>query len=106
MGPLHGYRIVEFAGIGPGPMCAMPLADQGATVLRIDRPQPSHLGVPRPAQFDLLLRGRRSVAIDLKHPDGVAVALDLIAAADALIEGFRPGTMERLGPDAAFARSP
>ena len=108
MGPLEGYRVVEFAGIGPGPMCAMLLADMGATVVRLDRPVASGLGVPRPDRFDLLNRGRRSVAIDLKQPDGIAVALDLIAAADALIEGFRPGTMERLGlgPEPCLARNP
>jgi alpha-methylacyl-CoA racemase len=108
MGPLHGVRVVEFAGIGPGPMAAMLLADMGATVVRLDRPTPSHLGVPRPDRFDLLHRNRPSVSIDLKHPDGIAVALDLIAAADALIEGFRPGTMERLGlgPEPCLARNP
>ena len=108
MGPLQGVRIVEFAGIGPGPMCAMLLADMGASVIRLDRPTRSDLGVPRPDRFDLLHRGRPSVAIDLKHPDGAAVALDLVAAADALIEGFRPGTMERLGlgPEPCLARNP
>ncbi len=108
MGPLRGDRVVEFAGIGPGPMCAMLLADLGATVIRLDRPAPSHLGVPKPVRFDLLLRGRPSVAVDLKHAEGIAVALDLIASADALIEGFRPGTMERLGlgPEPCLARNP
>ncbi len=108
MGPLQGLRVVEFAGIGPGPMCAMLLADMGASVIRLDRPTPSDLGVPRPDRFDLLHRSRPSVAIDLKHPDGVAVALDLIGRADALVEGFRPGTMERLGlgPEPCLARNP
>ena len=108
MGPLHGYRVVEFAGIGPGPMCAMLLADMGATVIRLDRPSPSQLGVPRPDRFDLLHRGRPSVAIDLKQAAGIALALDLVAAADALIEGFRPGTMEKLGlgPESCLARNP
>jgi alpha-methylacyl-CoA racemase len=96
-GPLSGLRIIEMAGVGPGPMCAMMLADAGAEVLRIDRPMPSGLGMERPARFDLLARGRRSVAIDLKHPDGRDCVLDLVRKADALIEGFRPGTMERLG---------
>ncbi len=107
-GPLHGLRIVEFAAIGPGPMAAMLLADLGATVVRLDRPGPADLGIDMPAAFDLLLRGRPSVAIDLKRPDGVALALDLLAGADALIEGFRPGTMERLGlgPEVALARNP
>jgi alpha-methylacyl-CoA racemase len=108
MGPLAGMKIVEFAGIGPAPFCAMLLADLGASVLRIDRVEPSGLGLNKPPQFDLLLRGRRSVALDLKSPAGVERALTLIARADALIEGFRPGVMERLGlgPDVCLARNP
>lgn len=108
MGPLAGIRVVELAGIGPGPMCAMLLADLGATVLRIDRKEPSGLGVPRPLRYDLLLRGRYSVALDLKSPDGKAVALHLVEKADALIEGFRPGVTERLGlgPGDCLARNP
>jgi alpha-methylacyl-CoA racemase len=108
VGPLAGIRIVELTGIGPGPMCAMLLADLGATVLRIDRTEPSDLGVPRPLRYDLLLRGRRCVAVDLKRPDGKALALRLIERADALIEGFRPGVMERLGlgPEDCLARNP
>ncbi|MBR1221676.1 CoA transferase [Bradyrhizobium sp. U87765 SZCCT0131] len=107
-GPLHGLRIVEFAGIGPAPMTAMLLADLGADVIRIDRLQPSGLGIAKPKQFDFLARGRQAVAIDLKHPDGVACALDLVSAADGLIEGFRPGVMERLGlgPDVCLAANP
>ncbi|MBO0737468.1 MAG: CoA transferase [Alphaproteobacteria bacterium] len=97
LGPLAGVRVVELAGIGPGPMCAMLLADLGATVLRIDRPGPSDLGLRREPRHDLLLRGRRSVVLDLKCPDAKALALRLIARADALIEGFRPGVTERLG---------
>jgi alpha-methylacyl-CoA racemase len=97
MGPLAGYRIVEFAGIGPGPFCAMLLADMGATVLRLDRPTVANLGIERPERFNLLNRGRQSAIIDLKREEGVALTLELIAKADALIEGFRPGTMERLG---------
>ncbi|NYZ16145.1 CoA transferase [Azospirillum sp. RWY-5-1] len=96
-GPLSGLRVVEFAGIGPGPMGAMMLADLGAEVVSIDRPEPSGNGIPRPVAFDVTRRGRRSVALDLKRPEAVACALDLVAKADALIEGFRPGTMERLG---------
>lgn len=96
-GPLAGLKVVEMAGIGPAPMCAMLLADAGADVLRIDRPSPSGLGIEKPVRFDLLARSRRSAAVDLKHPDGIALVLDLIRGADALIEGFRPGTMERLG---------
>lgn len=108
MGPLAGVRIVEIAGIGPAPMAAMLLADMGATVIRIDRAEANGPGLPKPARFDLVMRGRRSLAVDLKSPDGVALVLDLIAGADGLIEGFRPGTTERLGlgPDAAFARNP
>jgi alpha-methylacyl-CoA racemase len=107
-GPLAGIRVVEMAGIGPAPMCGMVLADAGADVLRVDRPSPSGLGIDKPVRFDLLARSRRSVAVDLKHPDGVACVLDLIRSADALIEGFRPGTMERLGlgPDVCLAAKP
>jgi alpha-methylacyl-CoA racemase len=103
MGPLAGVRVVELAGIGPGPFCAMVLADLGAEVLRVDRPAASRPGWPA-----VLARGRRSVAVDLKHPDGAGVVLDLVAAADALVEGFRPGVAERLGigPDACLARNP
>jgi alpha-methylacyl-CoA racemase len=97
VGPLAGIKIVEFTGIGPGPMCAMLLADLGANVLRIDRPEPSDLGLQRELRYDLLLRGRPAVALDLKNPQGKALALRLIERADALIEGFRPGVMERLG---------
>ncbi len=108
MGPLAGIRIVEFAGIGPGPMAAMLCADLGADVIRLDRLTPSGLGIDMPTRFAVLTRSRPSVALDLKHPDGRALALDLIGKADALIEGFRPGTMERLGlgPQAALARNP
>jgi crotonobetainyl-CoA:carnitine CoA-transferase CaiB-like acyl-CoA transferase len=108
VGPLAGIKVVELAGIGPGPMCAMLLADLGATVLRIDRPEPSDLGIPRSLRYDLLLRGRRSLALDLKRPEGKALALRLVERADALIEGFRPGVTERLGlgPDDCLARNP
>lgn len=108
MGPLTGLRVVEFAGIGPGPMAAMLLADMGATVVRLDRAVPNDLGLNKPARFDLLMRGRRSVAVDLKGAEGVELALKLVERADASIEGFRPGTMERLGlgPEVALARNP
>jgi len=107
-GPLAGIRIVEFAGIGPAPMSAMLLSDLGAEVVIIDRLEPSGLGIERPVRFDIARRGRRSVALDLKRPEGIACALNLVAGADALIEGFRPGTMERLGlgPDICLARNP
>lgn len=108
MGVLSGYKVVEFAGIGPAPMCAMLLSDMGAEVLRIDRAEDANLGIPTEAKYGVLNRGRRSVAIDLKKKEGAEVALKLIEKADALIEGFRPGVMERLGlgPDVCLARNP
>ena len=108
MGPLAGFRIVEMAGIGPAPMCAMLLADLGATVLRVDRQQPSGLGLPGDTRFNIMNRSRHAIAVDLKNPEGVALVLRLVAAADALIEGFRPGVMERLGlgPEPCIARNP
>lgn len=107
-GPLQGLRVVELASIGPGPLCAMLLADLGADVVRIDRPEPSDLGVPVPARFDVLGRNRRSLALDLKSPVGRDVALGLVSRADVLIEGWRPGVAERLGlgPAAALAQQP
>jgi alpha-methylacyl-CoA racemase len=104
MGPLAGLRVIELAGIGPGPFAAMMLADMGADVLRIDRipSRPSSR-----ASRDVLNRSRPSVGVNLKQPAGVALVLDLIAGADALIEGFRPGVMERLGlgPEPCLARN-
>ncbi|HEY2107936.1 MAG TPA: CaiB/BaiF CoA-transferase family protein, partial [Candidatus Binataceae bacterium] len=96
------------AGIGPAPMCAMLLADMGADVLCIDRTSDSGLGIPVNAKYDLLRRGRRSVALDLKRPEAVQTVLRLVEQADALIEGFRPGVMERLGlgPEVCLARNP
>ncbi|GAA4322627.1 CaiB/BaiF CoA-transferase family protein [Pigmentiphaga soli] len=107
-GPLAGLCIVEFAGIGPGPMAAMLLADLGADVLRIDRAEPVALGIRRPLRYNLLLRNRDAIALDLKRDDARALALRLVSGADALIEGFRPGVMERLGlgPDACLAANP
>jgi alpha-methylacyl-CoA racemase len=104
-GPLRGVRVVEIAGIGPGPHAATLLADLGADVIRIDRPGKSALTGPGP---DLLTRGRPSVALDLKHPDAVAAVLALVEDADVLLEGMRPGTTERLGlgPDDCLARNP
>jgi alpha-methylacyl-CoA racemase len=104
-GPLRGVRVVELAGIGPGPHACMILADLGADVIRIDRPGGQALtGGPH----DLLNRGRPSVALDLKHPDGVATVLELVGRADVLVEGLRPGTTERLGvgPQDCLARNP
>ena len=108
MGPLHGLKVIELAGIGPGPMAAMLLADMGATVLRIDRREPVGLGVPRPQKFDLLLRNRRSVPVDLKDPKAIEFVFDLVSRSDVLIEGFRPGVMERLGlgPEVCLAKNP
>jgi alpha-methylacyl-CoA racemase len=103
--PLHGLRIVELAGIGPGPFCGMMLADHGAEVIRIDRARANGLTVDA---RDPLLRNRKSIAIDLKTPEGVAAVKRIVATADALIEGFRPGVMERLGlgPDVLLADNP
>jgi alpha-methylacyl-CoA racemase len=108
MGPLQGLKIVEMAGIGPAPMCAMLLADLGATVLRVDRQQPSGLGVPSATRFSVTHRSRHAIAVDLKRPEGVELVLRLAASADALIEGFRPGVMERLGlgPEPCLKRNP
>lgn len=107
-GPLAGVRIVELAGIGPGPMAAMLLADLGATVLRVDRRQKVELGIERPPHLNLLNRNREILEVDLKNPAERGFVLSLIEKADALIEGFRPGTTERLGlgPDVCLARNP
>src|SRR5260370_39035250 len=101
-GPLAGLRVVEFAGIGPGPFAAMLLADMGADVVRIDRP-----GAAERDKRDVIGRGRRTLVLDLKQQDGAQTALQLLDAADALIEGFRPGGMDRLalGPHPALARN-
>lgn len=107
-GPLQGIRILEIAGIGPGPFAAMMLADMGADVLRIDRAQSVPASPPAEPPFDLLNRGRRSIGVDLKQERGVETVLRLVERADALLEGFRPGVMERLGlgPDVCLARNP
>lgn len=104
MGPLKGLKILEVAGIGPGPFCAMMLADQGAEVLRIDRKNAPSLA----GKYDVAGRGRRSVAVDLKKPEGVETVLRLAEQADGLLEGFRPGVMERLGlsPQTCLERNP
>src|SRR2546423_5490785 len=108
MGPLQGTRVWEFEAIGPGPFAGMLLADMGADVLVVDRPASTDLGLKRERWYDVMMRGKRSVTLDLKGKDGSAAALQLIERADALIEGFRPGVMERLGlgPEAALARNP
>ena len=108
MGPLSGIKVVEFEAIGPGPFCGMMLADMGADVLVIDRAGASDLGLNRERWYDTMMRGRRSVTLDLKSTCGAEAALALVGKADALIEGFRPGVMERLGvgPDTALAGNP
>jgi alpha-methylacyl-CoA racemase len=105
-GPLAGVRVVELAGIGPGPFCAMLLADLGAEVVRVDRA--AEVGHPPGAGVDTLNRSRPSIAVDLKHPAGPEVVLRLVERADALVEGFRPGVAERLGvgPETCLERNP
>jgi len=107
-GPLEGLKVIELAGIGPAPLACTLLADMGAEVIRIDRNRPSGLGSPRTTKTDLLRRSRPSVSIDLKHPKGVAALMKLLESADALIDPFRPGVMEKLGlgPDECLARNP
>jgi alpha-methylacyl-CoA racemase len=108
MGALDGVKVIEVAGIGPGPFTAMMLADMGADVVRIDRAGNVSGGDPALPPSDVLSRGRRSIGLDLKSPDGVAVLLELVEKADVLIEGFRPGVTERLGfgPDVCLDRNP
>jgi len=111
MGPLEGLKVVELAGIGPAPFCAMLLSDMGAEVIRVDRAANVGHDIGREGEdphFALLQRGRRNIAVDLKHADGVKATLRLIDQADALIEGFRPGVMERLGlgPEICLPRNP
>ena len=108
MGPLSGIKVLEFEAIGPAPFAGMLLADMGADVLVVDRPGATDLGLKRERRTDVMMRGKRSVTLDLKKPGAVEAALSLIARSDALIEGFRPGVMERLGlgPDVALARNP
>ena len=105
-GPLHGLKVIEMAGLAPGPFAAMMLADMGAQVLRIDRPDPAPRAMPQ--RFYFTDRNRRSIAVDLKSPEGVALVQRLVGGADALIEGFRPGVMERLGlgPEPCLALNP
>ena len=107
MGPLQGIRVLEIAAIGPVPMCGTLLADLGADVVRVDRLEPSGLGVPVERRFEVLGRSRRSIAIDLKRAEGIATLLRLVDGADVLLEGFRPGVTERLGfgPEACHARN-
>jgi alpha-methylacyl-CoA racemase len=108
MGPLAGLRVLEFEAIGPGPFAGMMLADMGADVLLVDRPASADLGLGVERRHDIMLRGRRSVTLDLKHAGATEAALRLAEKADAVIEGFRPGVMERLGlgPETMHARNP
>lgn len=107
-GPLSGIRIIEMEGIGPGPLAAMMLADLGADVIRIGRMAPGSAGIARPREFDFGTRGRVTIPVDLKRPEGRELVLDLVEKADGLIEGFRPGVMERLGlgPNECLQRNP
>jgi len=107
-GPLEGLRIIELAGLGPAPFAGMMLSDAGADIIRIDRSDRATYPPREEPHVDLMNRGRRSVAVDLKHPDGVALVLRLVEGADGLMEGFRPGVAERLGlgPDECLARNP
>jgi alpha-methylacyl-CoA racemase len=108
MGPLQGIRVLEFESIGPAPFAGMLLADMGADVLVVDRPADTDLGLKRERRHDVMMRGKRSVTLDLKARSGAEVALQLASRADALIEGMRPGVMERLGlgPDEVLKRNP
>lgn len=108
MGPLSGIKVIEFAGIGPGPMAAMQLADMGASVLRIERHQASDLGIEKPLPYNLTLRNRPAIALDLKQPESRALVLEMLDSSDILLEGFRPGVMERLGlgPEQCLQRRP
>ena len=105
MGPLTGLRVVELQGIGPGPFCGMMLADMGAEIIRVDRSAAVGSGA---RSADVLARGRKSIAVDLKNPQGVETVLKLVETADVLLEGFRPGVTERLGlgPDVCLERNP
>jgi alpha-methylacyl-CoA racemase len=107
-GPLSGLRVMEFSAIGPVPFCGMLFSDMGADVLRLDRFKDAALGIGTDSRFDVFGRGKRSVAVDLKRREHVELALALAARADILIEGYRPGVMERLGlgPEVCLARSP
>ena len=107
-GPLDGMRVVEIGSIGPGPFCAMVLSDLGAEVIRVERLEANAGAFAASPRYQPMLRGRRSIRIDLKHPDGPSVVLGLVEKADVLIEGFRPGVAERLGlgPEACAARNP
>jgi alpha-methylacyl-CoA racemase len=105
MGPLKGVKIIEFGGIGPGPFCAMMLSDMGADIIRIERKGQLSFTEPK---YDVMMRNRRSIGINLRKPEGTAAVLKMVAQVDALQEGFRPGVMEKLGlgPDVCLAKNP
>ena len=105
MGPLQGVKIIEVGGIGPGPFCGMMLSDMGADVIRIERKGHTALTEPK---YDVMMRNRRSIGIDLRKPEGVEIVLEMVEKADALQEGYRPGVMEKLGlgPDECLQRNP
>src|SRR5438046_1010848 len=107
-GPLAGVKVLELEAIGPAPFAGMLLADMGADVLVVDRPVDSGLGLKRERWYDVMMRGKRSVTLDLKAGSSREAVFDLLSRAEVLIEGFRPGVMERLGlgPDVALARNP
>jgi len=104
---LKGVKVLELAGIGPGPWCCMMLADQGAEVIRVEPPG-GRGGAPIPPKFEVLNRGRKNVMVDLRTPEGREVVLRLVEQCDALVEGFRPGVTEKLGlgPDVCLKRNP
>ncbi len=106
MGPLQGVNVIELAGIGPGPFAAMMLSDMGATVIRVERAGAVRGGDPTDPPKDSLTRGRQSIGVDLKNPDGIETVLRLVERADVIMEGFRPGVTERLGlgPEVCLAR--
>ena len=108
MGPLQGLTIIEISGIGPGPFAAMLLADMGAEVIRVERPGGSMFTASHNPKLDFLNRNKRCISVNLKKKDGVDTVLTLLEKADALLEGNRPGVMERLGlgPDICLARNP
>jgi alpha-methylacyl-CoA racemase len=108
LGPLTGIKIIEIAGIGPGPMCGMLLADMGAEVICVERKGGAEIGLPVAREHDFIARGRRSIALDLKQPEALEILMRLVEKADGLIEGFRPGVAERLGfgPEACHERNP
>src|SRR4029077_20867121 len=107
-GPLSGIKIIELAGIGPGPFCAFMLADMGADIIKVDRADRVRGGDAETPPADVVMRGRRSIGVDLKSSAGVELVLQLVEQADALFEPFRPGVAERLGigPDDCLARNP